>query len=377
MGRFASWTLFTALLGACSFDPSGTGHGGQSLGPAEGDDGESSAGDAGGGSTDGVEETGGDASGSATSGVSTSGPDTSDPSASGSTAGESDTSDTASAELAKLEISGAPVQDFGLVTLGNGSEALLTVANTGMGDAAALLAEPLVGPFSFVGGSYPGSGGTCAQTLAAGTSCTLATRFGPTVPVTSTHELVLTYDPGDGGVATATRDLRGGGQSSNLVQNPGAENGLTEWTTLSGSWTSTCSDVDADEGSACFYAGGQTSGTLTHSALVQDVDVNPWASAIDAGEVAVEFRVRARSYDSNYGDDWRILAAFRSANDQLDLFVNSGWQQTYGWTLTEQVSVLPNGTRVVRLRPECRKPSGNSYCDAYFDNFELIARPAN
>ena len=37
------------------------------------------------------------------------------------------------------------------------------------------------GEFTFTGGSYPGTTGTCTDTLAPGASCTVSIRFAPTV----------------------------------------------------------------------------------------------------------------------------------------------------------------------------------------------------
>ncbi len=50
------------------------------------------------------------------------------------------------------------------------------------------------GDFRFVGGAYPGTGGTCASTLAPGASCTVAISFGATVagPAMSLLELRFT-----------------------------------------------------------------------------------------------------------------------------------------------------------------------------------------
>jgi hypothetical protein len=384
--RLASFLTVVLLGGGCSFDTAGGTVGGLSLG--EGD--EDGDGDA---STGGSMHTADTSAGSADGDTSTPGPGTTGPGTS-STSGDTDeggttsagtdadddadTNDTASMYLAEVEISGAPTVEFGLLLLAGTQDEVLTVTNTGLGSASSLAALPLAAPFSFAGGGYPGSGGTCGAVLAAGDSCNLVVRFQPSAPATVVRELLLTYDPGDGSSKMVARDLRGGGYTANLVQNPIAANGLQGWEVVSGAWTSTCLwDVPPYEGNNCFTSALSTSGTVTLSGLRQDIAVDPWATEIDAGQVAVVVRARARSLSFSEGDPWRLRGAYRSGAQELAVFTDTGWQTTYAWTLVEDQQPVVTGTRVVRIRVDCGKPSGHEYCDAFFDAFEVILRPAD
>jgi len=81
---------------------------------------------------------------------------------------------------ARLVIPGAPTFDFGSVPIGFTPARVLTVRNVGDRLARIVDVSQLEPPFSFVGGSYPGTGGTCGVTLAPSRSCDLIVSFAPT-----------------------------------------------------------------------------------------------------------------------------------------------------------------------------------------------------
>lgn len=119
---------------------------------------------------------------------------------------------------ASLALSDGPLLDFGASAVGVPVDRLLTLTNSG-GTSATLLAEAgadaLAAPFGFGGGAFPGTGGSCGATLAAGNSCTLALRFAPAGLGPFTDILTLEYQDGQTlGVANATaaRDLQGTGE---------------------------------------------------------------------------------------------------------------------------------------------------------------------
>lgn len=66
-----------------------------------------------------------------------------------------------------------PTVDFGTIAPGASPTQTLTVTNTGGELADNIAASGLSSPVSFAGGSYPGAGGTCSTSLAAGQSCTV------------------------------------------------------------------------------------------------------------------------------------------------------------------------------------------------------------
>ena len=95
---------------------------------------------------------------------------------------------------AVLTISDAPTYNFGSVITGQMTAHTFTVTNSGGSSASAIAPVALVAPYSFVGGTYPGTGGTCAATLAAAATCTVAVRYSPTVTGAQNSTLRLNYN---------------------------------------------------------------------------------------------------------------------------------------------------------------------------------------
>lgn len=113
---------------------------------------------------------------------------------------------------AALSISDGARYDFGPRALGTSAEKTLTVSNGGGAAATRLSAEALGNGFSFKGGSYPGTGGTCGSTLAGLSSCTVVLTFAPAVPGEALATFSLLYATGAGN-SGATRPLVGRGLS--------------------------------------------------------------------------------------------------------------------------------------------------------------------
>lgn len=86
--------------------------------------------------------------------------------------------------------------DFGSVVHGSTSDITFTVTNSGGSDAASLAVDGTgpASPFSFAGGAYPGTDGSCGSDLAAGSTCTFVLTFAPAsaAPFNSTLQLDFT-----------------------------------------------------------------------------------------------------------------------------------------------------------------------------------------
>jgi hypothetical protein len=95
-----------------------------------------------------------------------------------------------------LTISGANPEDFGNVTVGNNDVISLTVTNTGGLTATSMAGGGLVAPFTFEGGSYPGTTGTCTTSLTAGSNCTISLRFQPTMTGLASDIVEIDYNDG-------------------------------------------------------------------------------------------------------------------------------------------------------------------------------------
>jgi hypothetical protein len=110
-----------------------------------------------------------------------------------------------------LAISDGPTYDFGTRALGASASHVFTVSNTGAVTAASMAATALAAPFSFTGGTYPGTAGTCMTSLAAGAACKLDVTFSATAATVAAGTLQLGYDDGFGAASPATRALKGAG----------------------------------------------------------------------------------------------------------------------------------------------------------------------
>jgi uncharacterized delta-60 repeat protein len=97
---------------------------------------------------------------------------------------------------ALLSISNSPTYNFGSVLSTLNATKIFTVSNLGSATATNISYSGLTGAFNYVGGSFPGTGGTCSTSLAASASCTVAISFTPTVRGTSTGSLILNYSNG-------------------------------------------------------------------------------------------------------------------------------------------------------------------------------------
>ncbi len=117
---------------------------------------------------------------------------------------------------AVLAFSNSPELDFGTVAISGSQSELLTITNSGAVSATAMSGVALSAPFSFTGGAYPGTGGTCGATLAAAGNCTVAISFSPASGGVFTDTLALDYHDGSA-MVQATRNLRGTGASPAIL----------------------------------------------------------------------------------------------------------------------------------------------------------------
>ncbi len=117
---------------------------------------------------------------------------------------------------AVLAIVGVNPGDFGSLSVGSSTQMTLTLTNSGQASATTIAASGLASPFSFLGGAYPGTGGTCALTLAAGANCTLVVDFSPTA--TGALSGVINIDYNDGSLAqTLSYGVTGTGTAAGLA----------------------------------------------------------------------------------------------------------------------------------------------------------------
>lgn len=120
---------------------------------------------------------------------------------------------TASDTLGQLTLSDGPYYNFGAIAVGSSLNHIFTLSNSGGGDAVALSGQTLPSPFSYIGGSYPGTGGDCGSVVLAGQSCQLAIEFSPIAEGSFNEVLQIDYLDGVNN-RQAKRNIFGQGQLS-------------------------------------------------------------------------------------------------------------------------------------------------------------------
>lgn len=369
--RRATWVVGPWLL-ACSLNTTGagSGSGNNSVGEESGDSGTSIGGTTGGGpggttaGEGGGTTDGGPMTGPATTSLDGStGPDT-------DSATTDEPTTTGSTGSALLEISDGPSFDYGNVPVGMADVHVFTVTNVGDGLATGIAAQPIAGAFDYEGGTYPGTSGTCDDTLAPGADCTLAVTFFPTELGLHDSSVELTY----GDASSVARPVTGGGQGTtgNLLLNPGGEAGgnpPANWNDIGpGSWV-TANWITPHAGST--FLSADTGPNNDPYRLSQEVDVTQWSDTIDAGLMRFTFSGWAATWD-NGNDEYRIRVRYRDAGDNVISGSSTGWGTGWMWAELTNDELAPANTRTVEVELSCRKFSGD-YCDAYFDSLDLRA----
>jgi hypothetical protein len=100
------------------------------------------------------------------------------------------------ATAASITISNGPTYSFGTVAQGSSTDRTFTLTNGGGVSASSMTGGGLAAPYSFKGGSYPGTGGTCLTSLAAAANCTIVVNYNPSTINTHTDSIEIDYNNG-------------------------------------------------------------------------------------------------------------------------------------------------------------------------------------
>ncbi len=112
---------------------------------------------------------------------------------------------------AALSISDGATYNYGSKFLNVSTDKTFAITNSGDVSATTATGSGLAAPYSFKGGSYPGTGGSCTATIAVG-SCTIVVTYTPTTSALHSDTIIIGFN--DGAAAqTATRAITGTGQS--------------------------------------------------------------------------------------------------------------------------------------------------------------------
>ena len=117
-----------------------------------------------------------------------------------------------------LTISDGATFDYGTVAENSFNDHTFTVTNTGNLAATSFIdvAATLAAPFEYKGGAFPGSGGTCSNTISVGSNCKLVVSYDPTSIATDSDTIELQYF---NGITTVNlnRDIEGEAVTVGLI----------------------------------------------------------------------------------------------------------------------------------------------------------------
>lgn len=97
---------------------------------------------------------------------------------------------------AVLTLSDGPTYVFPATAIGASVDYTFTLSNSGGSTASGVSGAGLAAPFTFKGGSFPGTGGTCAASLAAAANCTIVVNFAPTATGLVSDTMEINYNNG-------------------------------------------------------------------------------------------------------------------------------------------------------------------------------------
>lgn len=159
----------------------------------------------------------------------------------------------------------------------------------------------------------------------------------------------------------------GSAYSANLLQNPGAESGMTNWIIEEGSVESLtngqCSGPAPYTGSKLFAVGGICTDTPVGRAT-QTVDVSTYASLIDTGNYKANFGAYMRDWESM--DIPQVKIYFYNATNTLLGYSNWLSHNNPTWTLKQDLINIPVSTRSIKFEMKGVRYNGNDN-DSYID----------
>lgn len=114
------------------------------------------------------------------------------------------------ANPAYISISDGTVYNYGSVRTGSSYDKQFTLTNSGGVDANSLVVSSLTAPYSFKGGTFPGTGGDCGTVLAPSSYCYIVVSFSPTAAGFSSDTISVSYWNGIS-TQSPTRGIQGSG----------------------------------------------------------------------------------------------------------------------------------------------------------------------
>lgn len=129
--------------------------------------------------------------------------------------------------------------DFGQLPVGAQQNLIITISNSANSSIASSISEiGLAAPFSFTGGSFPGTGGSCTPSLATGSTCTISITYTPATYATINDTLDIQYNNGVA-LTNSTATISGTGVTPALLTISEADPYDFGSVANGGSWTHT------------------------------------------------------------------------------------------------------------------------------------------
>lgn len=286
------------------------------------------------------------------------------------TAFDDDSSGGATDHPAVLAFVESPAYDFLQVGLGTSQAHVVTLHNTG-GRTATNIVATIGAPYGWNGSTWPGTGGTCVDTLAPDGYCQIELAFTPATLGPAPGSVVIDYDDGDGpGQAVLSLVGAGTGSTGNLLKNADAESAGApppDWTISIGNGWTTTTGVPRT-GLRSITAGEAPNGEVV---MMQPVDVSQWAELVDAGGLSIAFEGWSRCWDIGNDAQWFTVDFVNDSGGALQTFTGAANTST-AWAQVTDARYAPTGTRAVVVRLHCTKGSG-TVCDGYFDDMSVVA----
>jgi acid phosphatase type 7 len=157
----------------------------------------------------------------------------------------------------------------------------------------------------------------------------------------------------------------------NLLVNGGAENGVTGWTEVAGSFESInsgqCAGNNAYAGSKLFAVGGVCEDNAYGEGR-QDVDVSAYAAQIATGDATARFGGYLSDYNGNDLPEFRL--DFLDGNGSLLSSTATFGIRSGTWAHMQESADIPTATATVRMVLMGTRESGSDN-DSYFDDLFL------
>tara|TARA_B110000090_G_scaffold210101_1_gene270078 strand:- start:4589 stop:6952 length:2364 start_codon:yes stop_codon:yes gene_type:complete len=178
----------------------------------------------------------------------------------------------------------------------------------------------------------------------------------------------LSWSDWSGGISFQTTEST---LSENLLLNAGAEEGTSNWTSVSGSFeaisSGECAGNNAYAGSYLFAVGGVCN-PMAYGEAYQEVSIEAYGVSIDNDSAYVNFG----GYLSDYsGDDLpEFKLEFYNQTGGLISFTTNYPNQSPEWTYLQDILPIPSGARAIRMVLMGTRNAGSDN-DSYFDNMFL------